>query len=199
MAINPTRTPFPLQGAGIGGGVPPTSVALDPRGLVPIDRAQPLATDGVEPQRIMERRTGAMPPTSFSGAGAGFVPLDRSLPIPQNLAESRTDYGNAVVPTGQPVAPSAAAMRRTAVAQGLGVPGGAPATPGISNVAAQGLANRNPRATAAIEAARARMAARPIPGGAPGGQPPMDRMQRLREALARGRTRATGLLGRIGG
>ena len=52
---------------------------------------------------------------------------------------------------------------------------------------------------AAIEAARARMAARPIPGGAPGGQPPMDRMQRLREALARGRTRATGLLGRIGG
>jgi hypothetical protein len=73
-----------------GGGAP--ALAVDPSGLVPVNRSQPLATDGGEAQRMMERRMGTMPPSSFSGAGAGFVPPSPGV---GSFADRRTDMANA--------------------------------------------------------------------------------------------------------
>ena len=80
---------FPRNRIGMGGGIPRDPAPLDPAGLVPVNRAQPLATDGNEVQRLLERRLGSMPPSSFAGAGAGFVPPGRA--IVQSFADRRTD------------------------------------------------------------------------------------------------------------
>jgi hypothetical protein len=116
-------TPFPFSQRGVGGGTPPTPVALDPRGLVPVNRSQPLATDGNEAQRLMERRLGSSPPSAFSGAGAGFVPPGAG--IPRNFAETLTDAGNAPASI-QPTAPtpplSSTAIARANNAQVMAMP-----------------------------------------------------------------------------
>jgi hypothetical protein len=121
-----TRTPVTLPGferpsnappqtppTGVGGGTSLAPVALDPRGLVPVNRTQPLANDGMEAQRMMERRLGSMPPSSFAGAGAGFVPVNRPLatgPI-SDPGTMRSDIAPTMVaPTQQTVPLSGQAM-----------------------------------------------------------------------------------------
>lgn len=175
MAIYPQRPPFPLSQAGVGGGTPATAVALDPQGLVPVNRAQPVATDGLEPQRLMERRLGSMPPSSFSGAGGGFVPIDRiDPPNPDNGAMGRM---------GAPASISGQAAARIATAQSLGAPGSTGIPNAMGNVT-------NPRALQALQAAQARQ--RPLPTAkVPLGRRPLDRRAMLDQLLAR---RRTGLL-----
>lgn len=123
MATIPTYTKVPLptdqaaftrpptdayqMGAPVGGGTSQAPVVLDPRGLVPVNRMQPVATDGGEAQRIMERRLGSMPPSSFAGAGAGFVPADRptAMAAIANPAVQKTDFANYELATNQGTAP----------------------------------------------------------------------------------------------
>lgn len=122
--------PHPLASPGVGGGTPVAPAALDPRGLVPVNRAQPVATDNMEAQRIMERRLGSMPPSSFSGAGAGFVPLGAgSLPSlggPRSFADRQTDLANAemAVDTGTATMPpmSAEGIARAQMAANMARP-----------------------------------------------------------------------------
>lgn len=108
MAISYQRTSaFPISDRGVGGGTPLSPQALDPRGLVPVDRVQPVATDNFEPQRMMERRLGTMPPSSFAGAGAGFVPALRpSAPGVQQWANQMTDVARAEQQNGVGIAPT---------------------------------------------------------------------------------------------
>src|SRR5690349_3773024 len=87
----------------VGGG----AIPVDPTGLVPVNRVQPIAGSISDAQRLAENRAATMPPSSFSGAGASFVPVDRpSSPIytPANMA---TNQGWRVAPVGQPAALSA--------------------------------------------------------------------------------------------
>lgn len=71
------RRAFATRFGGGAGNVATAPAALDPSGLVPVNRVQPMAGDPSEAQRLTENRLGTMPPSSFSGAGAGFVPVDR--------------------------------------------------------------------------------------------------------------------------
>lgn len=95
-AVAAVARPHPLASPGVGGGTPVAPAALDPRGLVPVNRTQPVATDNMEAQRIMERRLGSMPPSSFAGAGAGFVPVGATPSLGgRSFADRRTDVANA--------------------------------------------------------------------------------------------------------
>lgn len=62
-------------------------MAVDPRGVVPVNRVQPTANDPMETQRLMERRLGSMPPSSFAGSGAAFVPSERPLISPRSYPQ----------------------------------------------------------------------------------------------------------------
>lgn len=101
--------------------------ALDPRGIVPVNRVQPMATDGNEAQRLMENRLGSMPPTSFAGSGNAFVPVDRAMPAPSvarpvqmtNMANAEVAANRGTAPLPAISAEAMAAMRR---AQGYGAP-----------------------------------------------------------------------------
>lgn len=145
-----------MGATGIGGGTPPAPAALDPRGLVPVNRTQPVATDGAEVQRLMERRLGTMPPSSFSGAGAGFVPLDRpatAASIFNPAAVASDTYG--VTSVQQPASLSAEAVDAATRANAY-----------TTNDVRRGMFNRldpenmSPEGRAALEAMRARMTAR---------------------------------------
>lgn len=120
---------------GAGGGI-------NPSGLVPVNRVQPIAGSSDEVQRMTENRLGTMPPSSFSGAGAGFVPADRpSSPI-YRPAVMMSDT-NPVAP--QPLPPmSANAVADTARQQLYGdSPRPAYANPTIpQNMASQALRAR---------------------------------------------------------
>lgn len=88
----PTNAPrLARTTAPVGGGTIAAPPALDPRGLVPVNRTQPVATDNNEAQRMMERRLGTMPPSSFAGTGAGFVPVDRPQVGIYTMANQATD------------------------------------------------------------------------------------------------------------
>lgn len=112
-----------LPDQGIGGGAPLGPAAIDPNGLVPINRSQPMANDQFETQRLMENRLGAMPPSSFSGSGGGFVPVNRPSPV-QGEADARTDM--AMFPGSGKRAElySREAIRRANMAQRLARMGG---------------------------------------------------------------------------
>lgn len=114
MAIDP-RNPLTPVGAG-----QPTP-RLDPSGLVPVNRTQPMATDGAEAQRLMERRLGSMPPSSFAGAGAGFVPVRPGI---GQFADRATAMANMEQFAKPEVLPqlSGEAQRQVALSQGLGAP-----------------------------------------------------------------------------
>jgi hypothetical protein len=73
--VRPTNapTPRPMVSPGMGAGSPRTIASMDPRSLVPINRSQPVATDGGEARRLMENRSGMQPPSSFSGAGQAYT------------------------------------------------------------------------------------------------------------------------------
>lgn len=106
---------------------PAPAPALDPRGIVPVNRVQPLATDGNEAQRMMENRLGSMPPSSFAGSGNAFVPVDRAMPAPALARPAQmTDMANAEMATNRGTAPlpavSAEALATMRRAQGYGAP-----------------------------------------------------------------------------
>lgn len=127
----------PVTGA-VGGGTPQAPVALDPRGLVPVNRTQPLATDSNEAQRMMERRLGTMPPSSFSGAGAGFVsserPMNPALYHPSVMASDRP-----VTTQITPQVYSQEALQQVGQQENYG---GAPAPPPVDPIQAQRDARR---------------------------------------------------------
>lgn len=70
---------------GQGGGA---AQPMDPSGLVPVNRVQPMATDaGSIAQRLLENRTSMMPPSSFSGQGAAW----RNSPTPVGTGQIPVD------------------------------------------------------------------------------------------------------------
>ena len=67
-----------------GGGAPPRPMVMDPNGIVPVNRTQPVANDGYEVQRLMERRLGTMPPVNFlAGQARAVAPPERVVSIAQ--------------------------------------------------------------------------------------------------------------------
>lgn len=228
--IRPMK-PQPVLGAGpkpansfemnttVGGGTPSLGpVAMDPRGLVPVNRAQPRAT---RPQHLMENRLGTQPISSFSGSGAAFVPADRPTAPHFTTPAIKSDFANAELMNGVSTAPtpplSAQAVQQVTEQQALY--GGQPNATADSPVRATSnqmdvldrLMERfgdNPTVLAQIEAMRDRkeamrdrkIAARARPRGRPempGMATPADRIRELLRGRV-GRAGGVGLLG-VGG
>lgn len=121
---------------GVGGGTA-TPRALDPAGLVPVSRPQPLNTT---PSALAAQRMAAMPPSSFAGAGKNIAPVSTNpglAPAPSvyNPATVATDTGPVVTPTIQAAPLSAQAVADTANQQSLygGSPTNPPADPRLAD------------------------------------------------------------------
>ena len=187
----PAPTAFPTRPArNLASALP----ALDPSGLVPVNRTQPTAGTFDEVQRLTENRLGTMPPSSFSGAGAGFVPVDRpSAPI-NTLPVMATDHGPGPVSVGQQGYISGPAVRDVVNQQTLYGGGPTPtyANPaesqmnvaGLSNAVMRGTENRQDRRDAMMSRLEARL--------------PPDVFARLQERLAQNDARRADMMSRFG-
>jgi hypothetical protein len=112
-ALSPTRRTSAIAPP-VGAGNLASAPALDPSGLVPVNRVQPTAGTYSEVQRLTENRLGSMPPSSFSGAGAGFVPVSRAGPV-MTPAVAATDAGMHTQQYGEPAHLSTDALKAAAM------------------------------------------------------------------------------------
>lgn len=104
----------PYQFAPRSGSAVPVSATFDPRTLVPVNRAQPVAST---PTQLYENRAGAHPPSSFAGNGPAYSATTALPPaITANIQGKWTQNMGppAAVVTDPPMAPPVVTVDPTA-------------------------------------------------------------------------------------